>query len=80
MGMLQLSKDKEHIVLIGDHFSKCYEAIPLPDQTASTTATALLDNWICTIGFPHSIHSYQGPNFESKHFKSRNQALQNNKT
>ena len=32
-----------YILLIGDHFTKWYEAIPLPDQTAATTKAALLE-------------------------------------
>ena len=80
MGSLPLSNGNQHILLIGDHFSKWYEAIPLPDQTASTTATALLENWICRFGCPHGIHSDQGRNFESRLFKSLNQALQVDKT
>ena len=80
MGPLPLPNGNQHILLIGDHFSKCYEALPLPDQTASTTATALLENWICRFGCPHIIHSDQGRNFESKLFKSMNQALQVDKT
>ena len=80
MGPLPLSNGNQHILLIGDHFSKWYEAIPLPDQTASTTATVLLENWICRFGCPHSIHSDQGRNFEPKLFESLNQALQVDKT
>ena len=80
IGPLPLSNGNQHILLIGDHFSKWYEAIRLPDQTAYTTATALLENWICRFGCPHSIHSDQGRNFESKFFKSLNQALQVDKT
>ena len=80
MGPLPLSNGNQHIFLIGDHFSKWYEAIPLRDQTASTAATALLENWICRFGCPHSIHSDQGRNFESKLFKSLIQALQVEKT
>ena len=76
VGPLPLSKGNQQILLIGDHFSKWYEAIPLPDQTAPTTATALLENWICRFGCPHCIHSDQGRNFESKLFKALNQALQ----
>ena len=80
MGPLPFSNGNQHIFLIGDHFSKWCEAIPLPDQTASTTATALLENWMCRFGCPHGIHSDQGRNFESKLFKSLNQALQIDKT
>ena len=65
---------------MGDHFSKWYEATRLPDQTAPTTATALLENWICCFGCPHSIHRDQGRTFESKLFKALNQALQVDKT
>ena len=80
LGPLPLSDGNQNILLIGDHFSKWYEAIPLPDQTASTTATALLENWTCRFGCPHSIHSDQGRNFESKLFKSLIQALRVDKT
>ena len=76
MGPLPLSNSNQHILLIGDHFSKRYEAIPHPDQTAPTTATALLENWFCRFGCSHSIHNDQGRNFESKLFKAPNQALQ----
>ena len=80
MGSLPLSNGSQHILLKSDHFLRWYEAIPLPDQTAPTTATALLENWICRFGCPHSIHSDQGRNFESKLFKALNQALQVDKT
>ena len=80
MSPLPLSNGNQHILLIGNDFSKFYEAIALPDQTASTTATALLENWVCQFGCPHSIHSDQGRNFESKLFKTLNLALQVNKT
>ena len=80
IGPLPFSNGNQHILLIGDHFSKWYEATPVPNQTASTTATALLENWICRFGCPHSIPSDQGRNFESKLFKSLNQALQVDKT
>ena len=79
-GPLPLSNGNQHIFLIGHHFLKCNEVIPLPDQTASTTATARLEKWICQSGCPHSIHSDQGRNFESNLFKSLNQALQVDET
>ena len=40
MGPLPLSNGNQHKLLIGDDFTKWYEAAPLPDQTASTTANA----------------------------------------
>ena len=42
MGPLPLSNGNQHILLIGDHFTKWYEAVPLPDQPVPTTANALL--------------------------------------
>ena len=69
MGPLPLSIGNKHILVIGDHFTKCYEAILLPDQTAITTANALVDHWISRFGCPYSLHSDQGRNFESKLFE-----------
>ena len=55
MGHLPLSKGNRHILVIGDHFTKCYEAILLPHQTAVKTANALIDHWISRFGCPHSL-------------------------
>ena len=66
--------------MIGDHFTKWYEAIPLPDQQASTTANALLEHWICRFGCPNSIHTDQGRNFESALFQRLSTLLEINKT
>ena len=57
MGPLPESNGHKVILLIGDHFTKWYEAVPLPDQRASTTATALIEHWISRFGCPHSIHT-----------------------
>ena len=67
-------------MLIGDHFTKLYEAIPLPDQRAETTADALLKDWICRFGSPQSIHTDQGSNFESDLFQQLMRRLEINKT
>ena len=64
MGTLQLSNGNKHILEIDDHFTKWCEAIPLPDQTAVTTANALVDHWISRFGCLHSLHGDQGRNFE----------------
>ena len=69
MGPLPLSKRNRHILVIGDQFKKWYEAIPVPDQTAVTTANALVDHWIRRFGCPRIPHSDQGRNFESKLFE-----------
>ena len=43
-GSLPMSTGNKHILVIGDDFTKRYEAIPLPDQTAVTSANALVDH------------------------------------
>ena len=52
MGPSSISNGNQHILLSGDQFSKWYEAILLPNQTAYTTATVLLENWICRFECP----------------------------
>ena len=80
MGPLPLSTGSQHILLIGDHFTKGYETVPLPNPTAPTTANALLQHWICRFGCPYSIHSDQGRNFVSRLFKLLMQSLEIKKT
>ena len=80
LGPLPLSNGNRFILVIGDHFTKWYEAIPLPDQQASTTADALLEHWICRFGCPNSIHTDQGRNFESALFQRLMTLLEINKT
>ena len=75
-----MSNGNKHILVIGDHFTKRYEAIPLPDQTAVTTTNALVEHWISRFGCPHSLHSDQGRNFESKLFEQIMQLLEMDKT
>ena len=80
MGPLPLSKGDKHILVIGDHFTKWYEAKTLPDQTAITTANAFVEHWISRFGCPHSLHSDRGQNFESKLFEQLMQLLEMDKT
>ena len=68
LGPLPTSNGCRYILLIGDHSTKWYEAIPLPDQTAATTSDALLERWICRFGCPYSIHTDRGTKFESQLF------------
>ena len=44
LGPLPISNGNSYIAIFGDHFTKWYEAVPLPDQTAEMTATALLEH------------------------------------
>ena len=80
LGPLPSSNGNRHILLIGDHFTKWYEAVPLPNWTVQTTADALLQHWICRFGCPHSTHTDRGPNFESALFTTLLQRLEIDKT
>ena len=80
MGPLPMSNGRKHMFVIGDHFPKWYEAKPLPDQTAVTTANALVDHPISRFGCPHSLHSDQERKFESKHFEQLMKLLEIDKT
>ena len=80
LGPLPTSNGCRYILLIGDHFTKWYEAIPLPDQTAATTSDALLERWICRFGCPYSIHTDRGTNFESQLFANLLKKLEIDKT
>ncbi|XP_033759516.1 uncharacterized protein K02A2.6-like [Pecten maximus] len=61
---------KEFILMIVDQFSKRVECIPLPSQTAETTAEAAVNQFFSRFGYPFQIFTDQGRNFESKLFKS----------
>ena len=60
LGPLPVSNGNSYIALLGDDFTKWYDAVPLPDQTAEMTATALLEHWISRFGVPVSIRTDQG--------------------
>ena len=80
LGPLPTSNGCRYILFIGDHFTKWYEAIPLPDQTAATTSGALLERWICRFGCPYSIHTDRGTNFELQIFANLLKKLEIDKT
>ena len=55
-------------MLIGDQFSKWYEAVALPNQEAKTVAKAFVEHWIVRLCCPVNLLSDQGSNFMSKLF------------
>ena len=62
LGPLPLTESgNKYIVVIADYFTKWVEALPIPDQEATTIAELLI---ICRFGVPQQIHSNQGKNFE----------------
>ena len=80
LGPLPTSNGCCYILLIGDHFTKWYEANPIPDQTAATTSDVPLERWICRFGCWYSIHTDRGTNFESQLFANLQGKLEIDKT
>ena len=66
---LSLERSKggfENILVKTDHFTRYAQAIPTRDQTAKTTAEALLSVFVNDYGFPLKLHSDRVANFEGK--------------
>ncbi|KII70617.1 Retrovirus-related Pol polyprotein from transposon 17.6 [Thelohanellus kitauei] len=68
-GPLPVSKKgNKYLIVFIDIFTKWIEAVPVPAITAETASKALISNIVSRFGIPDSIHSDQGPQFESKLF------------
>ena len=70
MGPLPESSGNKYILLIGDQFTKWYEAILMSNQEASTVAKAFVNVWVSRFGCPANLHSDKGSNFMSNLFKN----------
>ncbi|VDK40536.1 unnamed protein product [Taenia asiatica] len=69
MGPLPLTKrGNRYILVMVDYFTKVAEAEAMQSQDAETVASTFFNRWICQHGVPESVHSDQGPNFESRLF------------
>ncbi|PIK56110.1 putative transposon Ty3-I Gag-Pol polyprotein [Apostichopus japonicus] len=65
---LKLDRGKggyEDVLVMTDAFTKYAQAFPCRNQTATTVARTLRDQWFSHYGVPLRIHSDQGRNFES---------------
>ncbi|CAF1278673.1 unnamed protein product [Rotaria sordida] len=56
----------KYALAITDYFTKWVIAIPLPNQTAQTTAEALYEHYICIYGVPMRIFSDQDSHFNNE--------------
>ena len=74
------ARGSRYILVCADYFTKWTEALPLPDMTAATVASAIYDHVICRFGVPTMIHSDQGRQFESQLFKELCRVLGAKKT
>ena len=54
----------KYLLVIQDYFTKWATTIPLPNQSAATITSALI-NLFSQMGMPDAVHSDQGRNFES---------------
>lgn len=69
MDFLTLETSKggfKYILILTDHFTKYALAVPTKDMTARTTAEAFLNSFVVHYGFPQTIHTDQGANFEGR--------------
>lgn len=70
VGPLPLTKsNSKYILTVIDHFTRYAEFIALPDQTAETTAQALVQRIFTKFGVPEELISDQGTNFTSELMK-----------
>ncbi|GBM89897.1 hypothetical protein AVEN_172172-1 [Araneus ventricosus] len=65
------TKGNRYVLVLMDYFTKWPEAIPIPDQEASTVADELVRAWISRYGVPMILHSDQEARLESVHAFAR---------
>ena len=81
LGPLPLSnKGNRYIQVATDAFTKWVEIMAIPDQTAETCASHLVDEIISRYGCPLDLHSDQGRNYDSRVFKELCRLLEIRKT
>ena len=76
LGPLPESNGFRYIVMMGDNFTRWFEAVPLVNVTAVSVCNALLDSWVTLYGVPDYIHSDNCPQFTSSLFKNMCERLQ----
>ena len=81
MGPIPETDDgNKYILVLGDYFSKWTEAYALKNHTAQTVADIIMEKFISRFGLTRSLHSDQGPVFESDLIAELCKLLHINKT
>ena len=65
-----------YILMIGDNYSRWFEAVPMGNITSETVCTNFIDVWVSRFGVPHYLHSDNGSQFTSKLYKDMCERLQ----
>ena len=73
-------RGNKYVMVVTDHFSRWVELLPVPDQTAQTCASVLLNEVLSRYGCPLALHSDQGRCYESTVFKELCKLLEIRKT
>ena len=53
-------------MVVGDYYTRWMEAIPIPNQEATTVAKKLVDEIFLRFSIPEQLHTDQGRQFESQ--------------
>ena len=67
-------------MVVVDYLTKWMEAYALKDHQAQTVVDTLVQEWVCRLGPPKTIHTDQGPEYVSVLFKEFAAALEIKKT
>ena len=78
--LLLTPRRNRHILVVTHYFTQWVEIFAVPDQTAETCASVILNEVIARYGCPYEIHSDQGRNFESRMFSELCRLLEVRKT